>query len=85
VNSAVESAGLIIQPYWMHRKYRNKNMHEHFQRPSMPTPIVQTNISLTQWALEYEETIRTGKLSDTRIQLHSTERFNFRLGFCRAH
>jgi hypothetical protein len=56
----------------MHRKYRNKN-------------IVQTNISLTQWALEYEDTVWTGKLNDKRIQLHSTKRFNFRLGFYRAH
>jgi hypothetical protein len=54
-NSAVESAGLISQPYRTHRKYRNKIMHVHVQRPPMLTPILQTNISLTQWALEYDE------------------------------
>lgn len=69
----------------MHRKYRNKNMYVHVQRPWMPTPIVQTNISLTQWALEYEETVWTGRLNDTRTKFHSTKRFNFRLGFCCAH
>jgi hypothetical protein len=51
----------------------------------MPTPIVQTNISLTQWTLEHEEAVWTGKLNETRIQLQSTERFNFILGFCHAH